>query len=525
MARTSRLLTLLAVALAGYLVFLLTRYFFPPHVPRYRVETMFMWFLAVGLTAVAGRVGDGARQAGSRRSDSGLDGQATVCGWHAAFLATLFTVAAFVLYAGAIRVGLLSDDFVLAEWAEKREWVHAAETGFVRPVVPMVWALLSFVPLRYEVTLHAVNILLHAINAMLVVALAVRCGLRRDEAVAAGLLFLTFPALSEAIVWASGMQDVLMTTLALAAISAVLALGDRPLAILVAVGSSALALGVKETAVTIPLLSWVMAWASPSGVKRGAQRQTLLAMIAIAVLYAIYRGMSGVSSNYGSGIGRYFAKQLIVEPFATLGEPWSAAWMNAHPTITVIRAVTLLALLVAAFWFWRRSDRALRRAVAFGAWVLLAVLPVFSFFHVSATLEGSRYLYLPAVGFALLLATLIGALVRQTMPGLSSVAIIAFLIVLVIPSLTAIRSEVGRWTEAARLRDAMLDSYIDVQAAARCRSIVAEGLVDNVDGAYVLRNGFTQALAARGVPSPLDSLEGYRCRVTWTDHIVIRQEP
>ena len=125
-------------------------------------------------------------------------------------------------------------------------------------------------------------------------------------------MFLIFPALTEAIVWVSGMQDVLMTTLALISISALLSLGvgaglprgrmgigrrSDPKLMLVAVASSVVALGVKETAVVIPALAWAVAWASPDGLKRGAQRATLTAMTAVALLYAIYRAISGVSPD------------------------------------------------------------------------------------------------------------------------------------------------------------------------------------------------------------------------------------
>src|SRR6202040_2871231 len=146
------------------------------------------------------------------------------------------------------------------------------------------------------------------------------------------------------------------------------------------------------------------------------------------------------------GVSRYLAKQLIVEPFATLAEPWSAVWIQAHPFAALIRALVIVGLLIAGF----------RRASALAAWVVLAVLPVLSLFHVSPTLEGSRYVYLPAVGFAMLLASLMGALARTT-PGRSAPALIGVLfLVFAVPSVGALGAEIGRWNDAARLRDAIL---------------------------------------------------------------------
>jgi hypothetical protein len=554
MTRASRTLSVPAIVLGGYLAFLLTRYFYPPHIPRFQVESLFMWLVAAGVMAICLRASSG-------RDEEPAPGAPFTARHHAAVAAS-FAAIAFLEYGGALRVGLLSDDFVLADWAARREWVHLAETGFVRPVVPLLWAALSFVPGPLDLTLHAANVLLHALNAVLIVALAVRLGMGRFASLVAGLLFLTSPALSEAVVWCSGMQDVLMTTLGLSAILAATAVGmasERPQAAatgdgvmpdpvrtgvraLLAVGSAALALGVKETAVVIPVLAGVAAWAAPPGLKRGITRLTLAAMTLIAIIYGIYRvaGIYGVDSHvpssYGQGVSRYLAKQLIVEPFATLAEPWSAVWARTHPFPSLVRALLILGLLVAGFSSWHRREAAFSRAAALAAWVLLAVLPVFSLFHVSPTLEGSRYVYLPAAGFAMLLASLMGALARTT-PGHSASTLIGVLfLVFAAPSVSALGAEIGRWNDAARLRDAILAQVAGNADLAGCRSFTASGLADNVEGAYVFRNGLVQALAPRrGGASTGRPLEPARatpkapaehCQLSWLgDRAIVTADP
>jgi hypothetical protein len=519
MTRASRTLSVPAIVLGGYLAFLLTRYFYPPRIPRFQVESLFMWVVAAGVMAICLRASPGRGEEPAPR--------APFTALRYAAVAASFAAIAFIEYGGALRVGLLSDDFVLADWAARREWVHLAETGFVRPVVPLFWAALSFVPGPLDLTLHATNVLLHALNAVLIVALAVRLGMGRFASLVAGLLFLTSPALSEAVVWCSGMQDVLMTTLGLSAVLAATAVGmpsERPRAatggervpelawtgvrVLLAVTSAALALGVKETAIVVPVLAGVASWAAPPGLQRGITRLTLAAMTLIAIVYGIYRvaGVyrvdSHVPSSYGQGMSRYLAKQLIVEPFATLAEPWSAVWMRTHPFPSLVRALVIVGLLGAGFLSWRRGEAAFSRATALAAWVLLAVLPVFSLFHVSPTLEGSRYVYLPAAGFAMLLASLMGALARTT-PGRSAPALIGVLfLVFAVPSVRALGAEIGRWNDAARLRDAILAQVAGNADLAGCRSFTASALADNVEGAYVFRNGFVQALAARRGGAP-----------------------
>lgn len=510
----SRALAVLSAAVAVYLAFLLTQYFLPPHIPRFRIETFFMWFVAVGLLAVALR---------TPAADATRAGETFLARQYFA----LFGILALIVvlqYGAAVGVGFLSDDFVIADWASRREWIHAAETGFVRPVVPMTWGLLSFLPFAWPETLHMFNLLLHALNAAMLAAIGLKLGLDRASAVGAAFLFVTMSSLTEAIVWISGMQDVLMATLALGAVLAVLGLRalpqETPLRAGTAVVLTAIALGVKETAVSIPVLAWLAAWATPYGIGRGTRRRTLYTMTTVAILYVAIRVAAGIASDYSRGIGRYFFKQLTVEPFAGLGAPWSSAWSEAHPWAGLSRIV-IVALIAASIFVLRRRDGRLAVAVISAAWVFISVLPVFSLFHVSATLEGSRYLYLPAAGFALLLALLFGTLAQRVNASIAPVVMSIGVVVLAIPSLAATPAEIARWNEAAKTRDQILGSYVKVVPPDFCSTFVTEGVVDNIDGAYVLRNGFSQALKEMG--SPTDPAAGSPCRVSWTDHLVVRQ--
>ena len=503
----ARASSIVAMAAAAYAAVLLARYVYPPYVPRYRIESVLMIFVAAGAAAALAR-------APARREEGTPIAHFTAA--HVALIAGLFAAATFVLYRSALDVGLLSDDFVLADWARRRQWVHLAETGFVRPMAPLFWAALAYLPADFDRTVHAANLGLHALNAALVVALGGRLRLRREQALAAGALFLTFPALTEAVVWASGVQDVLMTTLALVAVLAALRAGDSVAWAGAAVGATALALAVKETSVVVPALAGIVCWASGPHPGRRRHHKTLAVMAAIVVAYAAYRVSAGVPAAYGQGVSRYFLKQLIVEPFAALGAPWSAVWMRTHPLQSVGRAYLILGPLAVGFMAWRRDALGLKGAATAAAWVLLAVLPVFSLFHVTPDLQGSRYLYLPAVGFSVLLAVLVGDVAARFPRRAAAPVFAAALLALVLPSIVAVRIEAIRWNDAARVRDRML-ATLDGQALSRCGVLTAEGLADNVAGAYVFRNGLSEAVAARGGEAADRSPGQEPCRVIWLE--------
>lgn len=503
----ARAFSIVALAAAAYAAVLLARYVYPPYIPRYRIESVLMIFAAAGVAAALAR-------APARRVEGPPIARFTAA--HVALIAGLFAAATFFLYRSALDVGLLSDDFVLADWARRRQWVHLAETGFVRPMAPLVWAALAYLPADFDRAVHAANLVLHALNAALVVALGGRLGLRRDQALAAGVLFLTFPALTEAVVWASGVQDVLMTTLVLVAVIAALNADDSVAWAGAAVGATALALAVKETSVVVPALAGIVLWASGPHPGRRRHRQTLAVMAATVVAYAAYRLSVGVPAAYGQGVSRYFIKQLIVEPFAALGAPWSAVWMRTHPLQSVGRAYLILAPLAVGFTVWRRDAAGLKGAATAAAWVLLAVLPVFSFFHVAPDLQGSRYLYLPAVGYSVLLAVLASDAAARFPRRAVAPVFAAALLALVLPSIAAVRSEAVRWNDAARVRDRML-AALDGPALSRCSVLTAEGLADNVAGAFVFRNGLREAAAGRAGAAASSSGRQEPCRLIWLE--------
>jgi hypothetical protein len=83
------------------------------------------------------------------------------------------------LYATTLSMGLFSDDFVLLQKALDHEWM--AQPEFVRPVPLFVWNFLVTIT-GHSAVLHALNIGLHALNAMLVYFLALGLGLERSRA-------------------------------------------------------------------------------------------------------------------------------------------------------------------------------------------------------------------------------------------------------------------------------------------------------------------------------------------------------
>ncbi len=146
----------------------------------------------------------------------------------------------------------------------------------------------------------------------------------------------------------------------------------------------------------------------------------------------------------------------------------------------------------------------------------MSVAPVYSLFFVSNTLEGSRYLYLPSAGWAVLLAS---AATLATSPrgrpfrwALCAVAALGAV---------GVYAHVAPWRRAAAERDRILNSATTALAA-DCGPVAFVGATDNVSGAYVFRNGLAPALRRAGMRSVVDQAETAACVFTWTGATFVR---
>ena len=127
-----------------------------------------------------------------------------------------------------------------------------------------------------------------------------------------------------------------------------------------------------------------------------------------------------------------------------------------------------------------------------GAWVLLCVAPVYSMFFISADLQGSRYLYLPACGWSLLVATIL----LET-PGARRARLgMVFAAALAVVWAAGVRLHLADWQDASRVRDRVLAGAARRLHRTDCAAVHFIGLPDSVGGAYVFRNGFLEALRA-----------------------------
>lgn len=196
-------------------------------------------------------------------------------GWRAArdlpIIAGLCAVVLLV-YANALSASFQFDDFNVIVNNPRVHGLAAwwRELPSIRPLLKLSYAL-NWMASPQAWGFHALNIGIHTLNTVLVWAWAALClrqlqperAIPRWAPIAVALLFALHPAATEAVTYVSGRSLSLMVSFYLASLLAH-AIGReqaRPgLSLLLSPLLFALALAVRETAVTLPLAILLLAW-------------------------------------------------------------------------------------------------------------------------------------------------------------------------------------------------------------------------------------------------------------------------
>ena len=300
----------------------------------------------------------------------------------------------FFIYWNAISAYYLDDDF---QWLVTRWVFHpsnlldiSGQSHFYRPVIELYFWIASPLFGGSPVAFHLASIVLHIVNCGLVYLLASTLGLRRGYAWVAALLFAVQPGYVAAVAWVGAIAETIGAFFGVVSILALIRYrrtGNRWL-LGVSVATFALSLLTHESSVVfLPLLvladwtigAWRWKWGELARVY-GAFIVVTLAYLAVDLTinannYIVVEGEYRIGWHMVNSVLSYVASLYVGE----------RTWL-AHALVG--------AVLV---WILIRGNSRARYAVA---WMVIAILPFapFQFGNVS------RYLYLPAIGFAMLMA-------------------------------------------------------------------------------------------------------------------------
>jgi hypothetical protein len=345
-------------------------------------------------------------------------------------------VLALALYAPALGVGYLADDFLYLNWmrggvgALLRHVTAGSNPQMIRPLPALAWTV-GALP-GGAVLLHGLSLLLHAAAGLLVAVVIERAPASPPSppsrwlsagpastawrapgatGVLFACLFVAFPLSSEPVVWLSASFDLWATVFALLATCLALRAGGRATHQAAAALAFLLALLSKESVLCLPLvIAVLLPWR--------AARRTVGALAAVALPYlalrvVIFHGPGGYLDAAGrSALWSVRPGELLRSLFLRLPlrilVPFRGAreLPAAELAAGLVSAALLGSLLVAVIGSARQqastvsSPRSEVRARLWDCarpWLagIVALAPALPVFSIDADQESSRMLYFP----------------------------------------------------------------------------------------------------------------------------------
>jgi hypothetical protein len=325
-------------------------------------------------------------------------------GWALLFAASLG--AALLLYRPALSGPFLSDDH---HYVMDNAFVHdlsfASALRILDPTSDAALSISNYAPVQmllHAVALrvfgedptghHVINVVLHALASVLLVALFLESGLPRSAALLGGALFLAHPANVEAVAWISQLKSSASLVLALATL---LAWGRRPG---LATGFFGLALLAKGHAVIALPIAALWDWQ-----RSGRVRWRWMALW--AAIFAAYAVIEIVSHerNQGDAPLRSDAPAVWLRTLVAIAtrylvmaaSSWgTSAFHETEPARSPLDPWFLIGLVVFAGLGWRLVVTLKRRSpeAVFWIWALVAYAPVSQIFPFLYPMA-DRYLY------------------------------------------------------------------------------------------------------------------------------------
>ncbi len=311
---------------------------------------------------------------------------------------------------------LVEQQASLGEYLRQPLWMGAGaqprDPTYYRPLVTLSFAFDHRLHGSNAGGYHLTNVVVHAVCALLLLALLRRGGVRPAVAALVATTWALLPRLAESAAWISGRTDLLATGLGLGALLAwAPSLGRRVLAALLL----ALGLLAKESALAfVPALA-VYEWLRAAPGRPAARLLTVALNLAPAGAAVVaYLGLRFAMVGYleqatplglGSRLltvlhtaGTYVLMLLDAwRPRAVIGRVGIVA-----PLEIALGVVTLVALALAAVKLRGRLTPETALGFALAGCALLPVLHIVSL--PIRTLAADRFLYLPTAGLALGLA-------------------------------------------------------------------------------------------------------------------------
>jgi len=326
-------------------------------------------------------------------------------------LALFLLLVSWLLYHRAFGLAFFWDDASNLREVRDQSLVHLFTRGYYyhRPVVLVLWKGMARLVGYQGAWFHALNVMVHGVNGLLVWRLVRLFSGRELLAFLSALLFVAHPFAYQAVAYVGALFHPFTTLLVLAALFSYETFRRQPRRGLfwIAHGLLALAYFSHESAFVAPVLLLALDLSQGRDV-RPSLSLFAVALVAFVLWLMVPKGAVGIAAGQGlplplpPSIGQrlFYALRAVLYPLIPLQALLSTAFRwDAGAVLTALGLVGVLVGLVAA-----RSSP-LRHLFGLAAvWIFACPLPAILFVETPYVREGHRLFYFSSVGATLLWA-------------------------------------------------------------------------------------------------------------------------
>jgi protein O-mannosyl-transferase len=371
--------------------------------------------------------------------------------------------------------GLMSSDFSVTRL------LFSGNTGYYRPLPYISYAFDAYVAGGNPAWFHLANVAIHLLNGILVFFLMLNLSDESERkgylALTAGLIFTLHPVNSEAVMWISSRSDLLCTFFSLATLLLMLQIREspRPFSFCCLFIAYLLSLFSKEASIillaTVPLyllsesrmkdLKAVVLITAPLFCAallyfflRGGEKAVIDHTFSKAVTSVIAPARQSPGSNIIDLLAVYgFYLKKLIYPF-----PLNFAIVTIDRPLALVTFV--LSAPAATVLFYRNRLSRLPLLVIFAG----IALPLIAYTtKLPWTPYAERYLYLPMVGFSLLLALFVNKVPK--LPRIAPVALVLFMAIPTIYRVSLWADPVAFWSDIVAKSPGFQRGYVSLAAA------------------------------------------------------------
>jgi protein O-mannosyl-transferase len=404
------------------------------------------------------------------------------------FVIFIFAVIGFVIYAPVIGNGFLSDDYdsLYRIYIQKRILYRE----FLRPMIDISFYLNYLVSGLSPWSYYIFNISVHIVNALLLFRFVSGYTLfsRKDQlffAIMSGFLFLIYPFHNESISWLSGRLSSMACFFALLSLIIVNEREGKTASFISAI-FFLLGLLCYESIIFLPLIILTIQWLKDRSVKKICFHGGF--WIVVTGFYLVTRLLlSGeITGDYGGRLSDYHIKQKFLNAGKVFGRLFLPGSENQRLLIILTIVIGFFIMLTTSFVLRNitRNNADRKKWLSLVIFAIISLIIPVAFGVSTRTSESDRLLYFPSCFICMLITCTILWIFKN-----KSVRLVCFAFISIY-FLCFLELNNRQWVKASKAAGVILESVRNRGT----KNIILINIPDELEGAYVFRNGLVKAL-------------------------------